>query len=255
MKIAISAIEDQLKADQPDIITSTNTDSVGNVTITGINKTTGEKVWEQKLGKIEKAIKTSGITVADTSGFVEKQVSTKNFDDQNYVNSLPISTISKAIISGYGTVKDLTPTDKKTVISELYKVGYEPKSYILDKLDTLVNLYEETPNKMKGLVQGYTPSTLSEKAAAFESAKVVLTRQIARLYDVGMLSDQDVASYKEALPSRTDRNVNVVKSKVASLKSVIGTSKKILKVKEKSSGLTGTIPEDEYDAKLYEIIK
>ncbi len=158
-------------------------------------------------------ISSSGITPPTT---------TIDFNDPAQVAGLKVSDITKSIISGYGTTKDLTPTDRSKVISELYQVGYDPKKYILDKLDNLVGELEKVPNAMKGIIQGYTPANFEANASAFESAKIVLTRQLARLYDVGMLSDQDVADYKKAMPARTDFNINTSKAKVSGLKAAIG---------------------------------
>lgn len=145
-----------------------------------------------------------------------------DFGNAEEVKKLPISEISKAIISGYGSTKDLTPTDKTQVISELYRVGYDPKKGVMDKLDNLVTQLEKVSSKQRGVLQGYTPATWSDEASAFESAKIVLTRQIARLYDVGMLSDQDVADYKNAMPARTDWSLSASKAKVKGLKSAVG---------------------------------
>lgn len=184
-----------------------------------------------------------------------------NFDNPDEVSKLPISDITKAIISGYGTTKDLTPTDKTKVISELYQVGYDPKKYVLDKLDNLVNELEKVPAGMRGILQGYIPASVSPDASAFESAKIVLTRQIARLYDVGMLSDQDVADYKKAMPSRTDLNINTSKAKVQGLKAAIGaigqqsSNTGTIRVRVKSTGQTGALPANEFDANIYEKIQ
>jgi murein DD-endopeptidase MepM/ murein hydrolase activator NlpD len=155
-----------------------------------------------------------------------------DFDDPEYVKSLPVSMLTKSIISGYGTTKDLTPTDKSKVITELYKVGYDPKKYVLDKLDNLLGIKSEMPDSMKGLLQGYLPASLNEKASEFESAKIVLTRQVARLYDVGMLSDQDVADYKKAMPARTDLNEQTSEAKVNGLKKAIGAVSNLNKTTE-----------------------
>jgi len=56
-KIALSALEDQMKVEQPNIMTDKSTDAAGNVTIVGIDKITGEKVWEQNLGQVGKGFK------------------------------------------------------------------------------------------------------------------------------------------------------------------------------------------------------
>ena len=174
-----------------------------------------------QIKKAELNKKAPGIDTGISLGgvFEGKQI---DFNNPDVVNKLPISTLTKAIISGYGTTKDLTPTDKSAVISELYKVGYDPKKYVLDKLDNLVTQLEKVSPYQRGVVQGYTPATWSDEASAFESAKVVMTRQLARLYDVGMLSDQDVADYKKAMPSRTDWSISSSKAKVKGLKEAIG---------------------------------
>ena len=162
----------------------------------------------------------SGGTSAETSGVVPS--SGIDFDNPEAVAKLPISDITKAIVSGLGSVKELTPTDKSKVISELYKIGFDPKQHLFDKLQNLASLYDGLPSSMKGLVQGYIPSAWNAKASEFESARTLLVRKIARLNDVGVLSDQDVASYNAALPARTDRNTEVVKAKVKGIVGVEG---------------------------------
>lgn len=138
--------------------------------------------------------------------------------DPTQIDQLPVSTITKAIMTGTGTIKDLTPTDKKQVLAEMYQVGFNPQQYVVNKLNNLVESWTQIPNSYKGLVQGRVmPSDFNAQASNFESQKKVLTRIVARLYDVGMLSDQDVLDYKQAMPSRGDRNLEVVKAKVSGL--------------------------------------
>src|SRR3990167_568110 len=152
-----------------------------------------------------------------------------DFDDPTVVSKLPVSTLAKAVISGTGSLKDMTPTDKSKVISELYTVGFNPHDVVIRKLNGLADSWENIPQGYKGLVQVRTTpwaTSADVQSAEFESAKEVLTRIVARLNDVGMLSDQDVASYKKAMPSRGDRNIEVVKSKIEGLKTALGGSKK-----------------------------
>lgn len=152
-----------------------------------------------------------------------------DFDDPTVVSKLPVSTLAKAVISGTGSLKDMTPTDKSKVISELYTVGFNPHDVVIRKLNDLASSWETIPEGYKGLIQGRTTpwaTSTDVQSAEFESAKEVLTRVVARLNDVGMLSDQDVASYKKAMPSRGDRNIDVVRSKIEGLKTALGGSKK-----------------------------
>jgi hypothetical protein len=147
-----------------------------------------------------------------------------DFANQEQVNALPISDLAKSVIMGYGSMKELTPTMKSEVQTELYQVGFKPKQYVINKLDALAQQYENLPGHAKGVVEGRVlpfASSMSARVAEFESNKQVLTREIARLNDVGVLSDQDVASYKDAMPSRSDANINVVRGKIKGLKSAI----------------------------------
>lgn len=164
-----------------------------------------------------------GSYTGTTFGSAQEEI---NFNDPNIVAGLPISDLTKSVIAGYGTVKDLTPTDKALVSTELYKVGYDPKKNILNRLDALAVAYNNLPGGAKGIIEGrLSPNFVREggqQAAQFDSAKNVLTRIVARLNDVGMLSDQDVLSYNQAMPSRSDRNSEIVQGKVNGLKSAIG---------------------------------
>ncbi|MDD5006659.1 MAG: hypothetical protein PHS33_09200, partial [Candidatus Omnitrophica bacterium] len=60
MNIAMSAIEDQIKAEQPDISIKNYTDETGNQIILGYDKNTGEEVWRQDLGKEYSKPRSSG---------------------------------------------------------------------------------------------------------------------------------------------------------------------------------------------------
>ncbi len=158
--------------------------------------------------------------------------------DLNQVDTLPVSTLTKSIMAGYGKLKDLTPTDKAKVLEEMYEVGFQPQTYVMNKLNNLVTLYSAVPENQKGIVEGFIKpwATYTDKnVASFESAKEVLTREIARLNDVGMLSDQDVASYKSSMPSRMDNDLSIVLSKISGLGSTIAGQK------AKNVGKTGVL--------------
>lgn len=146
------------------------------------------------------------------------------FETREQIDALPVSDLTKSIIGGYGDVKSLTPTDRAKVQSELYAIGFNPYEQINRKLDGLVNDWISVDEKAKGVFQGRLPfvTSVSPTAAKFESNKQLLTREIARLRDVGVLSDQDVASYRDALPSRSDRNIDVVRAKIQGVKNALG---------------------------------
>ena len=139
-----------------------------------------------------------------------------NFEDPKQVANLPVSNLAKAVMTGMTDVKGLTPTDKAAVISELYDIGFNPNDIVNQKLAKLATMWAAIPDGNKGFVQGlqFWDSSYVPEVAAFESAKTVLTREVARLRDVGMLSDQDVASYTQAMPSRQDQSSDVVNSKL-----------------------------------------
>ena len=146
------------------------------------------------------------------------------FETLEEIRNLPVSELTKAVIAGYGRTKDLTPTERTKVITELYQVGFNPYEYINRKLDLLATQYDNVSNKYKGIIGGRIPFTESvdPSVGEFESMKQVLTREVARLFDVGVLSDQDVAAYNRAMPSRGDANKEVVKGKIKGLKETMG---------------------------------
>lgn len=146
-------------------------------------------------------------------------VSQINFYDPAQVDALPVSDLTKAIISGIGKTKDLTPTQKGEVLSELQSVGFNPNTYIVNKLSSLVQTWAQLPDTSRGYVEGlkFWESKTDADVARFESQRMLLTREIARLFDVGVLSDQDVASYKDAMPSRQDSDISVVINKAAGI--------------------------------------
>jgi len=139
------------------------------------------------------------------------------------IANLPVSDLTKAVMSGFGKVKDLTPTDKSKVLTEMYQVGYNPQTYVMDKLSNLVTLWGTIPEESKGYIEGlkFWEGSMNPSVAAFNSAASVLTREIARLNDVGVLSDQDVETYTNAMPSRRDQSLNVVLNKIAGLQSTV----------------------------------
>lgn len=144
------------------------------------------------------------------------------------IRNLPVSDLTKAVMSGYGKIKDLTPTDKSKVLTEMYQVGFNPQTYIVNKLNNLADMWSSLDPSSRGLVSGtlkFWQKYTNPNVAEFESARTVLTREIARLNDVGMLSDQDVSSYEGAMPSRKDESYDVVLRKILGLTSTV-TGKK-----------------------------
>lgn len=188
----------------------------GNVGNTDSGATVNMGNWQNGVDAVAQNL-ASRKTTQQSTGQID-------FNDRTQVDALPISDPAKSIIVGYGSMKDLTPTDKKQVLSELYKVGYDPKKEVLNKLDALLVLKKQIPLEFVGLLEGWKPAFLNPQASKFESAKAVLTRIVARLNDVGMLSDQDVASYKSAMPARYDLDQVTSAAKVAGLKEAIGAS-------------------------------
>lgn len=134
-----------------------------------------------------------------------------------------VSDITKAIMNGTGSLKDLTPTDKATVLSEMSNIGYNPKQNLVTRMAGLLDLWDKISDDKKGPVEGRLYSiggygASSDPAIAkFESARIPLTREVARLYDVGMLSDQDVADYKSAMPSLNDSSRDAAAAKLGGL--------------------------------------
>lgn len=168
----------------------------------------------------------SGVAGALGSGvFGDNRVNTSglDFDNPDDIASLPISDISKAILSGSGSIKDLTPTQKADVLAEMYNVGFNPQQYVVSKLEGLLGLWNQIPQGQKGLLQGaLNPATyFSPAVKEFESSRNVITRIVARLNDVGMLSDQDVKDYKDAMPSKYDNNPAVASAKIRGLAQAI----------------------------------
>lgn len=155
-----------------------------------------------------------------------EQRATFKFETLDDIRQLPVSELTKSVIAGIGKVKDLSPTDKAKVQSELFAVGFNPYEYVNRKLDALSVTWASVPEKYKGLIQGIPArftGKVEPKVSEFESTKTVLTREIARLFDVGVLSDQDVASYRAALPDLSDRNIDVVNAKIRGVKSSLSS--------------------------------
>lgn len=146
-------------------------------------------------------------------------ISQIDFDDPSQIDALPVSDITKAVMGGYARTKDLTPTDKSKVAAELAKIGFNPNTYIVNKLDALVQTWAQMPDSSRGYVEGlkFWESKTNADVATFESQRTLLTREIARLFDVGVLSDQDVQAYKDAMPSRQDSDLGVVLSKASGI--------------------------------------
>lgn len=130
-----------------------------------------------------------------------------------------LSPLTQAIMAGTGSMKDLTPTLKAQVITEMHSIGYNPKQVINDKLSNLVELWKNMPEDQKGYLQGrkFWASSTVPAVGEFNSARELLTREVARLNDVGVLSDQDVAAYTNAMPARTDSSLAVVQGKLKGL--------------------------------------
>lgn len=182
----------------------------------------GETLVDPITGNVIRSIpKTYAPTSGGLSfgGFTGGQRADINWDDPTTIDSLPVSTLTKAVMSGTGSLKDVTPTMKAQVLSEMYSVGFNPGQVIGKKLENLVDLWDKMPSDQKGYVQGrkFWAANTVPAVAEFNSARELLTREVARLKDVGVLSDQDVASYTAAMPSRTDSSIDVVKSKISGL--------------------------------------
>jgi len=148
-----------------------------------------------------------------------KPLADVDFSDPSDVEALPVSDVTKAVMSGFVKTKDLTPTQKGQVAAELQKIGFNPNTYILNKLSSLVESWQAVPEDSRGLIEGnkFWQRWTDPQVAAFESQRELLTREIARLFDVGVLSDQDVAAYQNAMPSRRDSSLDVVLNKAAGI--------------------------------------
>ena len=147
-----------------------------------------------------------------------------DISDLSQIDKLPVSDLTKAAIGGFIKIKELTPSDKSKVASELFKIGFNPNQYVIKKLEGLVAMYANMPETQRGLFEGFLKpwaKHTDKTVATFESAKAVLTREIARLNDVGVLSDQDVATYNSAMPSRMDSDIAIVLGKISGLAQTI----------------------------------
>lgn len=202
---------------QPNVPTSV-IDVGGNKML--INSQTGEviKSYGDTFGAEFTTTETGEKAIVSNDGTVTP-VSQIDFSNPEQIDALPVSDITKAVMQGFAKTKDLTPTQKSTVASELQKVGFNPNTYIVNKLDSLVESWSAIPEDSKGYIQGlkFWESKTRPEVATFESQRTLLTREIARLFDVGVLSDQDVQAYKDAMPSRQDGSIDVVLSKTAGI--------------------------------------
>jgi hypothetical protein len=176
------------------------------------------KTFKDDLATKQKLIKSKTSSTTVPEGF--KLGSIQNLDD---IRNAPVSNITKSVMSGQSSVKDLTPTDRKQVQEELYAVGFDSKNYLMNKIDALYDIYLDVPENYRGIIKGRLPFSedISGEVKNFEALKTVLTREVARLNDVGMLSDQDVKSYKDALPSRTTNNPQVALKSISGLRTAL----------------------------------
>lgn len=160
-------------------------------------------------------------TLMDIKDLGGNQITYK--DGSGVEKTANVSSLTKAIMDGTGSLKDLTSTDKAKVISEMSALGYNPKQNLVNRMQSLLNLWEAVPADYKGPVKGRLygiggyGANIEPTIGTFESARIPLTREIARLYDVGMLSDQDVADYKSAMPSLADKTREAAAAKLTGL--------------------------------------
>lgn len=171
-----------------------------------------------KLGSASFFNEEGELSVVDSDGNVTL-VSEIDFDDPQQVDALPVEDITKAVIQGFIKTKELTPTQKAAVAEDLQAINFNPNQYILKKMNGLVESWAAVPESSRGYVEGlkFWESKTNDSVARFESQKTLLTREIARLFDVGVLSDQDVQAYKDAMPSRRDSSIEVVLNKAAGI--------------------------------------
>ena len=179
----------------------------------------------------------NGVTRAESPYGTPEMGTISSLED---IDKLPVSNLTKSVMAGYIKAKELTPTDRAKVAEELYQVGFNPNQYITRKLEGLIALYSAIPEEYKGVVEGFIYPSLvvghtEPTIGTFESAVNVMTRELARLNDVGVLSDQDVASYSAAMPSRMDNDIVQVIAKLSGLQLATGG-----KVSE-DAGKTGTL--------------
>lgn len=203
---ALQGLVDQ----QPDLIKQAGYDPKTLTAFVGALKK--KEVEEVRQFNVKEGITPTGLGGGNSGAY--------SFETVDDIRNLPVSELTKSIIAGYGKLKDLTPTDKAKVQEELFKVGYNPSQSINRKIQKLAELWNKVPSQFKGIAQGRLQPFASSRdpdVANFESAKEILTREIARLNDVGVLSDQDVASYKRAMPSRGDANFSVVEGKLSGI--------------------------------------
>lgn len=209
-------LRDQINA--PESVPTTVIDVAGNKIL--INSQTGEVIesYGANLGGQFTTTDTGEKAIVTTQGEVIP-LSEVDFGDPEQVDALPVGDLTKAVMNGYAKTKDLTPTQKAQVATELQQIKFNPNNYVVNKLNSLVESWSDIPESSKGYVQGlkFWESKTNPSVATFESQKQLLTREIARLFDVGVLSDQDVQAYKDAMPSRQDSSIDVVISKTAGI--------------------------------------
>ena len=88
-----------------------------------------------------------GTTPADSPRGTPTEI---DLSDLSQIDKLPVSDLTKAAIGGFIKIKELTPTDKSKVASELFKIGFNPNQYVIKKLEGLVAMYANMPeNKGK----------------------------------------------------------------------------------------------------------
>lgn len=161
----------------------------------------------------------------DISGVLQngfpKDFSISNRED---VDKLPISDEAKAAMLGISDLKKITPTLSQKISAEFYRVGFNPKSYTINKINGLVRLWAAIPEEYKGVFDGFKTLYTAHDVPAvstFNSSKTLLTAEITRMNEVGTLTDEDRNVYSSAMPSIHDNSLAVVLSKIAGVESAL----------------------------------
>lgn len=266
----ISMLQDLQKSTRPDVlstqvndltgdVTAFIQDSMGGITSQNIGNVGAKKQYVQS-GTYQDASGNQVFWGMNPSGQIETKnlgggkippssnvpiINTQNVDFSNpdTIRNLPVSYLTKAVMSGTMKLKDLTPTDKSQVATEMYQSGFNPQQYVVNKLTALATLWSNIEDSNKGLLNYYTTPFASSRfsdVAEFESARQLLTREIARLNDVGVLSDPDVESYQKAMPSRRDESIDVVNAKIKGLTSATDNTQGVSRTSGGNSGQTSS---------------
>ncbi len=149
-----------------------------------------------------------------------------------------LSPLARAVYNGTASLKDLTPTDRASVIPELDAIGWNKKmnSEASDAIDVIINgmstvteLWNKIPGIYKGTLGGrFGKITVAKEyvkeLAAFDTASKTIGMQVTRLWEKGRISDADREFYLSLMPN-VNQNEEAMKASAKQLVDILNLKK------------------------------